>query len=267
MSLDASVTFPASGLFTGMPDHLRLDALVLHAGVDLALLVLLLGVAYRRQRRDPEMILTLAALNVGLFATLVAISGDSFTTGAGFGLFGMLSLIRLRSASFTSIDMAYAFVSLVLGLILGLVSLPLLLSAAIGGLLVTGLLVGDHPRVNPGTQRFVVVLDRAHASPLSAKMDVASRFSLPVLSVSIDEVDFVRETTQVTVVCGAAPVSAPAYPTYPAVPAARRLPDATVLPAFDDARRPEPAGTAPGRHGTPAGRRVAREAGALGGAQ
>lgn len=180
--------------------HLSVSWIGTHALVDITLLaVLTLGI-YQRQRRNPEMLFALAALNLGLFATLVAISGDAFTTGAGFGLFGMLSLIRLRSASFTSIDMAYAFVTLVLGLLMGLPGLPLPFAAGLATALVLAVLVCDHPRVNPPRHTVRMTLDRAYPSAVAARTDVVSRLDAPVRSVSVEEVDYVRDITVVTVV-------------------------------------------------------------------
>ena len=88
--------------------------MLVHLLIDLVAVGLLVGVAYRHRRADQGMAFALVVLNVGLFATLVAITGEAFSTSAGFGLFGMLSLIRLRSASFTTPDMAYTFLALVL---------------------------------------------------------------------------------------------------------------------------------------------------------
>ena len=219
-----------SGLLGTLPEHIRLGDLTSHLLVDLVALGLLTGVAYRRQRRNSEMVFTLSALNVGLFMTLVAISGDAFSTGAGFGLFGMLSLIRLRSASFTTVDMGYSFVALVLGLVMGILGLPLVLCGGVAVALLALVFVGDHPRLNPATQTIVMVLDRAHPSPAAARRDVVARIHLPVMSVSIDEVDYVREVTKVTVTCGNA-VAAPVPPQGGEPVARRHRPIGAPVPA------------------------------------
>ena len=73
------------------------------------------------------MALVFTALNIGLFAAVTAIGTGDFPTGIGFGLFGLLSLVRLRSAAFTLKDVAYTFVALVLALVNGLPERNLLL--------------------------------------------------------------------------------------------------------------------------------------------
>ncbi|MEO5665329.1 MAG: DUF4956 domain-containing protein, partial [Nocardioides sp.] len=88
--------------------------------LDVVTMLVLVGVLYRRRAAAPEMILVFTALNIGLFAAVSAIGSGSFPTGIGFGLFGLLSLVRLRSTAFTLKDVAYTFVALILALINGL---------------------------------------------------------------------------------------------------------------------------------------------------
>ena len=54
-----------------------------------------IGVLYRRRAAAPEMTLVFTSLNIGLFAAVSSIGSGSFPTGIGFGLFGLLSLVRL----------------------------------------------------------------------------------------------------------------------------------------------------------------------------
>ena len=79
-----------------------------HLGVDVVSMLLLVGWLYRRRLAAPEMTLVFTALNIGLFAAVSSIGSGHFPTGVGFGLFGLLSLVRLRSAAFTLKDVAAA---------------------------------------------------------------------------------------------------------------------------------------------------------------
>ncbi|MFI7588158.1 DUF4956 domain-containing protein [Spongisporangium articulatum] len=188
----------AAGLAAGATNGVTAGPLLTHLLVDVLALVALVGFAYRRRRSDAEMMFALTVLNLGLFAVLVAISGDAFTAGAGFGLFGVLSLIRLRSASFTSADMAYAFLVIVVGLVCGLLALPLWVTVSLVGLLTLVTAAADHPRWQPPqTSRTVVVLDRLYPGPAAVRADVAARLGVTVVDLEIEEVDFVRETTRV----------------------------------------------------------------------
>src|SRR3712207_4232612 len=89
-------------------------------GIDLAAVAALTYVLYLRRhgRRDLFVIYTL--FNVGLFLAVVAMTATSVGAGFGFGLFAVLSIVRLRSAPFSNIEMAYFFIALVLALVCGL---------------------------------------------------------------------------------------------------------------------------------------------------
>jgi hypothetical protein len=218
-------------------------AVLVHLLVDLVAVGLLVGVAYRHRRADQGMAFALVVLNVGLFATLVAITGEAFSTSAGFGLFGMLSLIRLRSASFTTPDMAYTFLALVLGLVTGLVGLPLWLTVGACTVLVVLAVVGDRPprpAAPDGTQdaatgplpavpaapavrtrKVDVVLDGAFGTVAAARAEVEARLDVDALDVVLDEVDYVREVTRVRVIVALAPgepAPAPELPQPVALP-------------------------------------------------
>jgi hypothetical protein len=226
----AALATTTSSVGAGVPAP---SAIAVHLGVDLAAMTLLVGLGYRRQRSERGMMFALFVLNVGLFAVLIAITGEAFSTSAAFGLFGMLSLIRLRSASFTTPDMAYTFLALVLGLINGLIGLPLWLAAGLSAMLVLLALVGDRPlrakavrdpepdaaalpvlapppppppaepeppkAPKVETRNVTVVLDQVFSSPELVRQEVGSRLGEDVLAVFVDEVDYVREITKVRV--------------------------------------------------------------------
>src|SRR5680860_240567 len=85
----------------------------------LAITLLAFGVYYRRYfRRD--LVLAYTALNVGILTVTMLLSGSGAGLGLGLGLFGILSIIRLRSDSITQEEVAYYFVALAIGLVNGL---------------------------------------------------------------------------------------------------------------------------------------------------
>ncbi|MDQ3113465.1 MAG: DUF4956 domain-containing protein, partial [Actinomycetota bacterium] len=93
------------------------DLLVL--GADLvAIIVLAYGLYYRRHRRR-DMVLAYVGLNIGVLAVAAVLSNVAVATGLGLGLFGVLSIIRLRSSEISHEEVAYYFAALALGLIAG----------------------------------------------------------------------------------------------------------------------------------------------------
>ena len=177
-------------------------------GIDMLAMLVLIGVLYRPKQSVASMPLVLASLNAGLFAALAAITGGEFAAGIGFGLFGLLSLLRLRSAAFTIKDVAYTFISLILALVNGLPDRNFVLVGAVNLGLLLVVWVADDTRSKPASRVMRLTLERAVTDPRDVKADVAARLSVDVLSVVIEEIDFVRETTLVTVLYVAGPGAA-----------------------------------------------------------
>lgn len=168
-------------------------------GLDVVSMLVLVGWLYRRRVAAPEMTLVFTALNIGLFAAVSSIGSGDFPTGIGFGLFGLLSLVRLRSAAFTLKDVAYTFVALVLALVNGLPDRNLLVVVALDVVLIVAMWVTDESRSSAPTRVMRLTLDDAFTDVESATVELRRRLALEPLSVTIDEVDFVRETTRVSV--------------------------------------------------------------------
>lgn len=174
-------------------------------GTDVLALVLLLGGLYRRRAGNPEMVLMFVALNLGLFAAMLAMAGGRLDVGAGFGLFGLLSLVRLRSATFSIRDLAYLFVVLVLALVNGIPPSTAWLAPAMSVVLLVAVALVDDARVRPRSRVLRMTLDRALLDPALVREEVVRRLGSTPLAVAVDRVDFVRETTVVAVRCLAEP--------------------------------------------------------------
>jgi hypothetical protein len=146
------------------------------------------------------MALVFTALNIGLFAAITSIGSGDFPTGIGFGLFGLLSLVRLRSAAFTLKDVAYTFVALVLALVNGLPERDLVVTVLLNVVLLVALWVVDETRSRTPSSRLMrVTLDVAVTDLDSAAAEVRRRVRVEPLSVVVEDVDLVRETTRVAV--------------------------------------------------------------------
>ena len=185
---------------------------VARLGLDVLSLLLLIGWLYRPRLAAPEMTLVFTALNIGLFAAMTSIGAGHFPTGIGFGLFGLLSLVRLRSAAFTLKDVAYTFMALVLALVNGLPDRNLVMVVLLDLLLLVSFWVVDETRSRtPRTRLMRVTLDTAVTDLDAAMSQLRRRVNVEPLSVVIEDVDLVRETTRV-VVRYAVPDAAWAWP-------------------------------------------------------
>lgn len=168
-------------------------------GLDVLAMIALVQVLYRRRPSAPEMALVLATLNVGLFCAVQAIGSGEFSTGVGFGLFGLLSLVRLRSAAFSLREMAYTFASLVLGLVNGLAGVPPLAVLLLDLLLLVAIAVTDAGTGARTSRTMRVTLDQVFPDLTSAAAAVESRTGVRPIGIAVTEVDYVRETTRVWV--------------------------------------------------------------------
>jgi len=182
----------------GITDHIAPADLMTRGGLDVVALMILVGLLYRRRPSAPGMPLVLATLNLGLFAAMSTISAGKFPAGVGFGLFGILSLVRLRSAAFTLRDVAYTFVTLVVALCTGLPHRQNWLVIALVAAVLVAVLLVDAPGADTPTRTVRLTLDRIYPTPDLIAQDVALRYGLAPLSVTVDEVDYVRETTRVS---------------------------------------------------------------------
>ncbi len=168
-------------------------------GLDVLSMVALTGWLYRRRVAAPEMTMVLTTLNICLFAAVVSIGSGSFPTGIGFGLFGLLSLVRLRSAAFTLKDVAYTFAALVLGLVNALPGRQVVVVVLLDLVILVAVWLVDDSRRSMPTRVMRMTLDRALVEPAAVHAEVARRLGSEPVAVVVESVDFVRETTVVAV--------------------------------------------------------------------
>jgi hypothetical protein len=174
----------------------------------LAIGVLAYGLYYRRHGRR-DLVVIYSMFNIGLFLALIVISTGNVSVGVGFGLFAVLSIVRLRSEPFTNGELAYFFVALVIGLVngidLGSIGLALLLSA----LALIAAAVIDHPRLLSPTRQLEVTLETIPSDPDALRRHLEERLNARVKECHVLEIDYVRETTRVSVRCATTPLTPP----------------------------------------------------------
>ncbi|HEY4557595.1 MAG TPA: DUF4956 domain-containing protein, partial [Enteractinococcus sp.] len=164
----------------------------------LGMTVLVYFVYFRRHfRRD--LVLAYIALSMGIFAVTLLLSGSGAGMGLGLGLFGILSIIRLRSDTLTQEEVAYYFISLAIGLVNGLHPDPAWFSPAVTAALVLVMFLADHPGFAPRTQRQTVTLERAYPRNEDLVAALEELLGAKVLRTVVTELDMVRDLTIVDV--------------------------------------------------------------------
>ena len=168
-------------------------------GLDMVALAVLVGALYipRHGRRD--LVAAYIGVNIGVLAvTLLLSSAQELGAGLGLGLFGVLSIIRLRSTALAQGEVAYFFAALALGLIGGMEA-NIGLTATLMALVLAALFVGDHPALMRRNRNQVVTLDRAVSDEHELTDHLEQLLNAKVLNLDIQRLDLVNDTTIVDV--------------------------------------------------------------------
>lgn len=167
--------------------------------VDLiAALVLTLAIYYPRHRRR-DLVVAFLGVNVGVLAVSLMLSQASVAAGLGLGLFGVLSIIRLRSSEISQREVAYYFAALATGLIGGLGSGDPALASALIAVIVAVMWVADHPALLAGSRHQLVRIDRAIADELDLRTELELRLGAKVTAMTVQQLDLVNDSTLVDV--------------------------------------------------------------------
>lgn len=173
-------------------------SLILFAVDLIAVLVLVFAVYYRRHRRR-DLVVAFLGINVGVLAVSAVLGTAEIAMGLGLGLFGVLSIIRLRSDEISQREVAYYFAALAMGLIAGLSSATLLLPSALIALIVVVMWVADHPALLARSRHQIVRLDRAIPDEIELRVELETRLSGTVTSFAVQHLDLVNDSTLVDV--------------------------------------------------------------------
>jgi hypothetical protein len=160
--------------------------------------LLVFGIYFPRHRRR-DMILALLGINVGVLGVTQALTSATVSAGLGLGLFGVLSIIRLRSTEMDQTEVAYYFAALTLGLLGGLSIEPAWVSPVLMAAVLAVVFVADHPALFGGYRHQTLRLDRAYLDEREAIASLEELLGGTVRRLTIRTVDLVNDTTLVDV--------------------------------------------------------------------
>ncbi|MGZ8705555.1 MAG: DUF4956 domain-containing protein [Aeromicrobium sp.] len=171
--------------------------LLLMFSLDLvAIAVMTFGLYFPRHRRK-DMVVAYLVVNLGLVAVTSALTATGISAALGFGLFGVLSIIRLRSAELDQQEIAYYFAALTLGLLGGLVITPVWLAPSLMVAILGALFVGDHPNLFDQYRVQTVTLDAAYTDEPTMIARLEELLGARVHRIKVRRVDLVEATTVV----------------------------------------------------------------------
>lgn len=168
-------------------------------GIDLiAALLLSLGIYYRRHRRR-DLVVAFLGVNVGVLAVASVLGTAEVALGLGLGLFGVLSIIRLRSSEISQREVAYYFAALAIGLICGLPQSTPWFAGTLVVLILVVMWGADHPALFARSRHQIVDVDRAITDEDALRAELEQRLECTVTSLTVQHLDLVNDTTTVDV--------------------------------------------------------------------
>ncbi|MEN3540295.1 DUF4956 domain-containing protein [Microbispora sp. ZYX-F-249] len=195
-----------------------LSQLVLFA-IDICAVVLLVFGLYFPRHRRRDLVVSFLGVNIGVLAVASALNATDTGAGLGLGmaLFGVLSIIRLRSTELDQHEVAYYFSALALGILGALSTTSVWLSAGLMALILVVMFLGDHRRLFRHYRHQILVLDSAFTDHVALVAHLEQLLDARVHAVTVQRLDLVNETTVVDVRyarTGRAPITEPGAPAH-----------------------------------------------------
>jgi hypothetical protein len=177
---------------------LDIGDVILRLAIDVGCVAVLAAlVAQRRPRRGLFVVFTV--FNLALFSVLTVISERHIGPSVGFGLFALLSIVRLRSEPFSNQELAYFFSALALALVNGLRIGDRWIAVLLDVVILLALYLIDHPALYRRTARTRVTLDSVIADRTALRAELEALLGVEVVEATVVEVDYVREIMRVNV--------------------------------------------------------------------
>jgi hypothetical protein len=163
-----------------------------YLGVDLVAIFLMTYVLYFRRHWRADLLLSYVALNVGIFVTMSLLTQVRVDIAVGFGLFAILSIIRLRSSAVTQQEVAYYFIALVLGLVNGMGVPDRGLVVAMNVVLLLTMLAVDGKLLRTRAQRMDIHLDGVYTNEAALVAELERKLGGRVAYQEITEIDLLH---------------------------------------------------------------------------
>jgi hypothetical protein len=177
----------------------KYSGFVLDLVIDVVAILVMAYVLYFRRHWRADLLLSYVTLNIGIFVVMSVLSMVRVDIAVGFGLFAILSIIRLRSSAVTQQEVAYYFVALVMGLVNGMNVADRGLVVALNVLLLVTMAVFDSTPLRDRSRRLDVQLKRVYDSDAALVADLERELGGRVMYHEVTEVDLGRHHTTVDV--------------------------------------------------------------------
>ena len=170
-------------------------------GAEIVAVTLLVLVLYFPRHRRRDLVMAYFGVNIGVLAVADALRTSTAGTGLGLGLalFGVLSIIRLRSTELDQHEVAYFFSALALGLLGALDTSSIWRNIALMGLILLVMAVVEMVPVLGRYRQQIVVLDSAVTDEVELVARLEQLLGAKVHSARPQRIDLINDSTVVDV--------------------------------------------------------------------
>ena len=168
----------------------------LNAGINLLVVIIIIGFIYHRNYNKSEILFTFFAFNIVIFLLTYVMNHVKISMGAAFGLFAIFSMLRYRTEGISPKDMTYLFIVIAIGMICA-IKIDLITLSVICAILITIVLLLDGNILfkrqfsKPVLYDNVVLIKPENKEELIA--DLKSRTGLNIYKVDIQKIDYLRD--------------------------------------------------------------------------
>jgi hypothetical protein len=172
---------------------------IAHFVMNLVAVAILCYVIYYQRYHDKQAATSYILFNIFLFTVITILFSmeEGISVGLGFGLFAILSIIRLRSETFEKKEITYFFGILSLAIINAVGIDNFWFLAMCNALIVISAWIVDHPRIIRGADQTDIVLDHIPEGIFDNHEDINQilndKFGLDVISFDVKKIDYVRD--------------------------------------------------------------------------
>lgn len=171
--------------------------------VDILAVFVLIRFIYFRHYKRTDLFLTFFGFNIIIFLITYLLNKVEMSMGAAFGLFAVFSMLRYRTENISAKDMTYLFIVIALGLITAIskgswddLSIMSLILLTLTALLEGGLLMKKENSKIITYDNINLITPERREELLE---DLRNRTGLNIHRVNIQEIDFLKDATQMTI--------------------------------------------------------------------
>lgn len=166
--------------------------------LNLVALIILIRFIYFRNYKRSDLFLTFFGINIIIFLITFLLNSVEMSMGAAFGLFAVFSMLRYRTEGIAAKDVTYIFIVIAIGLISAVSKYSFINFILIGiiWLLESGIVIDKEFTKNIIYDKVELIKPENHQLLIE---DLKNRTGLSVHRVEINDYDFLKDSTQITI--------------------------------------------------------------------